>query len=257
MTFDSRGKNPKTVSRAFYALRRFQGWLEELGIDPTEVDERRLKQYVAYLRSTVANSSARSETEKVKAAYRYALRIGTITKNPAEYVETPSLDDHEPETYTNEDLRRIRAAIIDDLRTRSFTSSPTRGCAGSSSRRRTCGGTVSTFRTRPSAWSARRGSFERCLSILGSQRCCWLAKRTCGEEAVLVGRELDAQRLDFGLRSCLNVRASMEGIVPRIASGRPSNARSMRRTFREDVIDSILGWAPKTVPPALLQPSPR
>ena len=110
-----RGRDPKTVSRAFYALRRLQGWLEEAGIDPRDVDEHRLKQYVAYLRNTVANWSAKLETEKVKACYRYAVRIGMLERNPAEYVEAPSLVDREPETYTNDELRRIRAAIRDDL----------------------------------------------------------------------------------------------------------------------------------------------
>ena len=88
-----RGRDPKTVSRAFYALRRFQRWLDDAGIDPKTVDERRLLQYVAYLRTAVANSSARSETEKVKAAYRYAMRIGVIKANPAEFVQTPPLDE--------------------------------------------------------------------------------------------------------------------------------------------------------------------
>jgi integrase len=241
-----RGKDPKTVSRAFYALRRFQVWLEEVGVDPRDVDELRLKQYVAYLRSTVANSSARSETEKIKAAYRYALRIGTITKNPAEYVETPSLDDREPETYSNEELRRIRAAIIDDFEDAVFHLLVYTGMRRFE------------FSSPNLTWSdvdfvnqtirvVGKGKKLRKVPLHPRLAEVLLARKQKYDEETVLGAGGSSRNINYRLAKLLE-RADVQG------GNRP--AHRFRATVqcslyeedvREDVIDAILGWAPKSI----------
>ena len=62
-----------------------------------------------------AQTTANREAAMVKAAYRYAKRLGMIESNPAEHVKAPAVDEAELEVYSNDELRRIRAAIRDDL----------------------------------------------------------------------------------------------------------------------------------------------
>jgi len=50
-----------------------------------------LEEYVAWLSTTFAPTTAHRETAHVKAAYRYAVPLGTIEKSPAEYIEAPKV----------------------------------------------------------------------------------------------------------------------------------------------------------------------
>lgn len=239
-----RGRDPKTVSRAFYAMRRLQTWLDEAGVDPGDVDELRLKQYVQFLRNTLANWSAKLETEKVKACYRYALRIGMIERNPAEYVETPPLEDREPETYSNEELRKIRGAIRDDFEDVLF-----HGLAYTGMRRFELSGLRwedvsfedAQMRVMGKAGKLRRVPLHPRLAELLIAR-----KRKVGGEFVL-GDGGSTRNLNHRLKKLLD-RAGVDG------GNRP--AHKFRATVqsslyeegvREDVIDRMLGWGPRSI----------
>jgi integrase len=112
---ERKGRDPKTVARNRHSLRRLNAWLDELGTDPKDATEVVLEEYVAWLSSALAESTANRETAHVKAAYRYAVRLGVIDRSPAENVEAPKVPEAEPEVFSNEQLRRIRGAIMDDL----------------------------------------------------------------------------------------------------------------------------------------------
>jgi integrase len=239
-----RGRDHKTVARAFYALRRLEGWLEDVGVDPRDVDEHRLKQYAAWLRFTVANTSAKSETEKVKAAYRYAVRIGLIEKNPAEYVETPALEDREPETYTNDELRRIRAVLMTDLEELIFYLLVYTGCRRfelSQLRWEDVDFELGMMKILGKGRKLRRVPIHPRLAEVLVQR-----KRKVGGEFV-IGEGGSTRNFNTRLKKLLE-RAGVDG------GNRP--AHRFRATVqcalyeegvREDVIDRILGWAPRTI----------
>lgn len=74
-----------------------------------------VEEYFAWLSREMAQTTANREATMVKAAYRYGKRLGMVGESPAEHVRAPAVDEVEPEVYSNDELRRIRAAIRDDL----------------------------------------------------------------------------------------------------------------------------------------------
>ena len=112
---ERKGRDPKTVARNRSSLVRLERWLVELGVDANDVTEILLEEYAAWLRSTLAETTAHRETAHFKAAYRYAARMGMIEASPAANVEAPKVAEVEPEVFSNAELRQIRASIMDDL----------------------------------------------------------------------------------------------------------------------------------------------
>ena len=74
-----------------------------------------LEEYVAWLWSSFAETTARCEVPHIKAAYGYAVRTGVIDTTPATNLECPRVSEVEPSVFSNDELRLIRAAIKDDL----------------------------------------------------------------------------------------------------------------------------------------------
>gem|GEM_PF-4484499 len=208
------------------------------------MDEHRLLQYVGWLRNTVANTSAKSETEKVKSCFRYAVRIGMIAKNPAEYVETPTLEDREPETYTNEQLRRIRAVLMTDLEELIFyflVYTGARRFEVSQLRWEDVDFELGMMKIMGKGRKLRKVPIHPRLAEVLVQR-----KRKVGGEFVL-GEGGSTRNINTRLEKLLK-RAGVDG------GNRP--AHRFRATVqcalyeegvREDVIDAILGWGPRTV----------
>jgi integrase len=112
---ERKGRDHKTIDRNAYGLRRLATWLASAGVEPVDTTELLLEEYVAHLSTCLAPTTATTEVAYVKAAYRYALRLDLIKKNPAENIEAPAVPLSDPEVFSNEELRRIRAAIRDDL----------------------------------------------------------------------------------------------------------------------------------------------
>ena len=112
---ERKGSDVKTRARNGQALARYEEWLTKLGVEPAKATEPLIEEYFAWLSCEWAQTTANREAVIVKAAYRYAKRLGMIAENPAEYVKAPAVDEAEPEVYSNDELRRIRAAIRDDL----------------------------------------------------------------------------------------------------------------------------------------------
>jgi integrase len=112
---ERKGRDPKTVARNRASLARLHEWLSEIGIDAKEATEPLLEEYVAWLSATLAQTTANREVAHVKAAYAYGVRLGMIADNPVANVEAPRVREVEPEVFSNAELRRIRAAIADDI----------------------------------------------------------------------------------------------------------------------------------------------
>jgi integrase/recombinase XerD len=107
-----KGRDPKTVGRCRRALERFDAWARELGVPVVELTEVDIEEYVAYMSSVLAATTAHRETGYVKAAFRYAARRGTVPQSPAVHVEAPKVPEKEPEVFTNDELRALRAAVV-------------------------------------------------------------------------------------------------------------------------------------------------
>jgi integrase/recombinase XerD len=112
---ERRGRDHKTIERNRYSLVRLDEWLRNAGVEPPAATEVLLEEYVSHLGMVMAETTSNRETTHVKAAYRYAVRLAMIEKSPAENLETPKVTEVEPEVFSYEELRRIRAAIQDDL----------------------------------------------------------------------------------------------------------------------------------------------
>lgn len=110
-----KSRDQTTIDRNRYSLKRLDAWLRAAGVDPPSANEVLLEEYVSSLGTQLAETTANRETAHVKAAYRYAVRLAMIEKSPAEDLEAPAVTEVEPEVFSNEELRRIRAAIRDDL----------------------------------------------------------------------------------------------------------------------------------------------
>lgn len=237
------GRDTKTVNRSYYALKRLQGWLDRFGIDPKDVTEIQLEEYVAFLTQAVANSSARTETEKVKAAYRYAARIGLIGSNPAEYVEVPKLEEKEVETYTPDELRAIRGAIMDDLDDVLFHAYVFAGLRRFE--------LVSTLRSNvdlPNSLITVKGKGGKLRKVpihpaFAEALVCYFKAHP--EEETVVGRS--TRNVNFRLEKLLD-RAGVERNNRPVHKFRATVQCSLYdEGVREDVIDAILGWGPTTI----------
>jgi integrase len=242
---ERKGRDPKTVARNRYSLTRLQRWTNEQGIDPKDVTEVLVEEYVSSLSATLAEVTANREVAHVKAAYRYAVRLRLLEHNPAEYVEAPKVSEVEPEVFSSEELRRIRAALVDDLEEVIFY-----GLAYSGLRRHELVALTwsavnfeGQFMTvRGKGGKLRRVPFHPVLAeVLAAQ-----LRRHPDSETVL-GRGGSLRNVNHRLEKLL-ARADVDG------GSRP--AHKFRRTVatvlaeedvRTDVIDKLLGWAPTTI----------
>lgn len=86
--------------------------------DPTELTRLDVQRYKTFLRENLAQTTASREFMMVKAAYTFAVdELGALEQSPfvGKAGKAPSVDYVLPKRYENEELRRIRAAIRDDL----------------------------------------------------------------------------------------------------------------------------------------------
>lgn len=109
-----KGRDKRTVQRCQIALERFVGWCRQAGFEPATVTEVDVEEYVAWMAGHLAVTTAHREVGYVKAAFRYAARRGTIERSPAEHVEAPRVPEKEPEVFSNDELRRMRAVAEGD-----------------------------------------------------------------------------------------------------------------------------------------------
>lgn len=106
-----KGRDDRTVGRCRIALARYEAWTLAEGISVDGASEVDVEEYVAHMSTVLAATTAHRETGYLKAAYRYAVRRGTVPQSPAVHVEAPRVPEREPEVFTNDELRALRGAV--------------------------------------------------------------------------------------------------------------------------------------------------
>jgi integrase len=106
-----RRPSPLTIKAIRHALGQTQRWLDQHGLAAEELSLLGCEEYFDELLERQAVSTVRRHLAYVRAAYRYALRHDLVERDPTADVRLPRLPDHDPATYSNEQLRRLHAAI--------------------------------------------------------------------------------------------------------------------------------------------------
>jgi integrase/recombinase XerD len=106
-----RGRSPLTLKATEHALRTAQRWLDQQQLQARELTLLQCEQYFEQRLTACAVSSVRRQLAYLRAAYRYGLRHQLVAHDPTAEVKLPPLPDREPQTYSNEQLRRIHASI--------------------------------------------------------------------------------------------------------------------------------------------------
>jgi integrase len=242
---ERKARDPKTVSRNRYALRRLNVWLDDQGVDPKDATEVLLEEYVSSLSSSVAESTAHREWGMGKAAYRYAVRLGMIDKSPATYVEAPKLSEVEPKVFSSEELRSIRAAIADDLEEVIFYALVYAGLRRHELVELTWGNVnfEGQFMTvRGKGGKLRRVPLHPVLAEVFAAR----RRRNPSSETVL-GRGGSLRNVNHRLARLLE-RAGIEGGNRPAHRFRKTVATSLyEEAVQTDSIDRIMGWAPSSI----------
>ena len=106
-----RRPSPLTIKAITHALQRAQRWLDAHDLAASELGLLACEEYFDELLERQAVSTVRRHLAYVRAAYRYALRHDLVERDPTTDVRLPRLPDHDPATYSNEQLRQLHAAI--------------------------------------------------------------------------------------------------------------------------------------------------
>jgi site-specific recombinase XerD len=242
---ERKARDPKTIDRNRCSFVRFQKWCDDQGIDPKEATEVLLEEYVSYLTATLAKATANRETAHVRSAYRYAVRIGMLETNPAADVETPKVPDRLPDVYSNEELRRIRASIMDGLEESVFYAFSYAGL-----RRHELAGLT---------WSAV--NFEDQFLVVngkgGKMRRVPLHPALADVLATRRRQHPDSETVLGAGGSSRNVNARVAALLERAGvDGGTRPCHKFRRTVASslieegvayDVVDSLMGWAPTSI----------
>ena len=100
-----------TLKAIRHALGQTQRWLDQHDLAAGGLTLLGCEEYFDELLERQAVSTVRRHLAYVRAAYRYAVRHELVERDPTADVRLPRLPDHDPATYSNEQLRAIHAAI--------------------------------------------------------------------------------------------------------------------------------------------------
>ena len=242
----------KTVTRNRSALARCNAWLIKRGADPNLVTHVLIEDYFKWLKLNFAQTSASREAAMVKAAYRYAKRLGMIDSNPAEYVKAPAVDEAEPEVYSNDELRLIRAALRDDLDEVIFYGLVYEGLrrfelVNLTWKRETDPANYINLPKQEMTVLGKGGKLRKVPIHPFFAEVLTYRRQRSGDEGTVLGRGGSLRNVNQRIENMLE-RAGVDG------GNRP--AHKFRKTVqtvlyeegvRTDVIDKMLGWAPSSV----------
>jgi integrase len=106
-----RRPSPLTLKAIRHALGQTQRWLDQHDLSASDLTLLGCEEYFDELLERQAVSTVRRHLAYVRAAYRYAVRHELVERDPTADVRLPRLPDHDPATYSNEQLQQIHAAI--------------------------------------------------------------------------------------------------------------------------------------------------
>lgn len=110
-----RGASPATLRGYETDLRMFFDWLDEAGLR-VGVDEVRLahvRRWLAGVHAEYERSSIARKLSALRSFYDVLLRLGLVTSNPAELVESPRQKKRVPDFLTVDDATRLVATDVD------------------------------------------------------------------------------------------------------------------------------------------------
>ena len=106
-----RHRAPSTIACNTQALAKFAAWLGENDLALARLEPLNCEHYFEQQLARYAVSTLHHDLSVVRAACRYGIRHGWLTRDLTLDVKLPRLPDIEPATYTNDELRAIHAAI--------------------------------------------------------------------------------------------------------------------------------------------------
>jgi integrase/recombinase XerD len=109
-----RRPSPLTLKAIRHALGQTQRWLDQHDLAASQLTLLGCEEYFDALLERQAVSTVRRHLAYVLAAYRYAVRHELVERDPTADVRLPRLPDHDPATYSNEQLRQLHAAVCNE-----------------------------------------------------------------------------------------------------------------------------------------------
>ena len=103
--------SPLTLKTFSYGLSHLQRWLDEHEIEAEQLTGLDCEHYFGQLLDRISWATTRQHLAYVRAAYGYGVRHGLVDHDPTADVKLGWPPDREPETYSNEQLRAMHAAI--------------------------------------------------------------------------------------------------------------------------------------------------
>jgi integrase len=245
---DLDNRDHKTIDRNRKSFERFAAWLDSQGIDPTNVSETDLRVYFnKALPTMVAATTAATEAQHVKTAYRYAAEDGLLETNPVtRRVKVPKASTPEPEPYSHDDLRRIRSVLMSDFEETIFYAFAYGGLRRHELvelTRDDLDFRNSIMHVRGKGGKHRRVPLHPHLSKVLSR---YVLRRPSKDGSVL-GRGGSMRNVNDRVAKLLD-RAGVPASNRPIHRIRKTASTSLRREgVHSDVIDRIFGWSPTSV----------
>lgn len=240
-----RRPSPLTIKAIRHALAQTQRWLDQQELAAGELSLLRCEEYFDELLERQAVSTVRRHLAYVRAAYRYAVRHELVERDPTADVRLPRLPDHDPVTYSNEQLRQVHAAIRNEREELAFFLFAFAGLRL---------GEVAALEWRQvefERWQLRlagKGSKLRLVplhpvltELLREQQARSGRERIVG---TINGQALSANTLGRSVRALVD-RAGVEVEQPSHAFRRTVATVMYENGVRARVIERIMGWAPR------------
>jgi integrase/recombinase XerD len=245
---DLDNRDEKTIARNRKSFERFSRWLEEEGLGAAAVTEHDLRVYFnKVLPTIVAATTAETEAQHVKTAYKYAAEDGLLETSPVtRRVKVPKANTPELEPYTHEALRRVRAMLAgdyDEAMFYAFTYGGLRRHELVELMRDAIDFENSIIHVRGKGGKHRRVPLHPLLSrVLKAY-----IRRHPSPNGTLLGRGGSMRNVNHRFSRLLE-RAGVEATSRPVHRIRKTASTSLRREgVHDDVIDRIFGWSPTTI----------
>ncbi len=240
-----RRASPLTIKTFSHSLSRAQRWLDEHEIDATTLTPLDCEIYFGELLGRLSWATTRQNLAYVRAAYTYGVLHGLVDRDPTAGVRVGCSPDHEPQTYSTEQLRAIHDAIHterEDLAFHLLAFGGLRLSEASSLR------WEQIDEARAQMKFAGKGRKFRIVPIHPALRRVFLEYRAHGQThvfgSVRESQPITPRTLGVAIRSLID-RAGIEIDSPSHAFRRTVATVMYEEGVRTRVIERIMGWAPR------------
>jgi integrase len=105
------GRDASTVMNTATSLRQFDAFLVEAGVSPLDDPVLEVERFFFGLRAKYKPGTIRNRQTHIRAAYRYGIKLRKLTDDPTRTLEQILMDQHEPRTFSGDELRAIWAEV--------------------------------------------------------------------------------------------------------------------------------------------------